>query len=443
MLHLPSLELKFDVADRSKPANSKKAPTNGARPVASRGSKAEGSVVQPKDLKSHLESWDKCGRTTRLRILEAFVSHNKDKTCLQLEHEYGHVAGLFLARVLAWLRSLYPLGQACTNQLEVIYIFLSASGNNSFLAQFTQAGGVGITLDMLCIDTLSARDQANAAKILYRVACAWPSCEGDLLTSRSVATVIQHAVQQPPSRAQESCTQLLHHLALSRSATLVLLQALLPLLAREESHACLLASRVLRVALSLEGAQLANAEVALVAECAVARLGSPHQEVQEECSELLLALCALEGGNYVVATRLLGTFAPASANHLADLTAHVMDLLFDKAGLSLKPSGCDALPEHRRRCLGAKLLAQLAADFSADPLTRDVVARESAVLGLLRLMADTEVRAARANGLAALLALLDHAPEVKEIVRHQLGDLFLGELTSRRANFFGAPALAE
>ena len=94
--------------------------------------------MQPKDLKGHLESWDKCSKPGRIHILEAFVLHNKDKTCSQLENEYGHVAGLFLARVLAWLRSLYPSGHACTKQLEVIHIFLSATGGNGFLPQFTQ-----------------------------------------------------------------------------------------------------------------------------------------------------------------------------------------------------------------------------------------------------------------------------------------------------------------
>jgi hypothetical protein len=50
-------------------------------------------------------------------------------------------------------------------------------------------------------------------------------------------------------------------------------------------------------------------------------------QVQHEGCELLVELCNFKGGRYVVAVRLLSTFTPALANHLADLTAHVIDIL--------------------------------------------------------------------------------------------------------------------
>ena len=49
-------------------------------------------------------------------------------------------------------------------------------------------------------------------------------------------------------------------------------------------------------------------------------------QVQHGCCELIEVLCALDGGNYAVATRLLPTLGLASTKQLAELTAHVMEL---------------------------------------------------------------------------------------------------------------------
>jgi hypothetical protein len=71
-----------------------------------------------------------------MRVLEAFLLHNKNTTGSQLESKYGKTAGLLLARVLAWLRCVYPSGHSCTQLLSTISIFINAS--NGFLAQITQ-----------------------------------------------------------------------------------------------------------------------------------------------------------------------------------------------------------------------------------------------------------------------------------------------------------------
>ena len=49
-------------------------------------------------------------------------------------------------------------------------------------------------------------------------------------------------------------------------------------------------------------------------------------------------------------------------------------------------------------------------------MQRDIIAQESTVLGLLRLMADTNFNVVRSNGLSALLALVEHAPEVSHTI---------------------------
>eukprot|EP00242_Pyramimonas_sp_CCMP2087_P003535 CAMPEP_0198231140 /NCGR_PEP_ID=MMETSP1445-20131203/115042_1 /TAXON_ID=36898 /ORGANISM="Pyramimonas sp., Strain CCMP2087" /LENGTH=304 /DNA_ID=CAMNT_0043911733 /DNA_START=711 /DNA_END=1628 /DNA_ORIENTATION=+ len=252
-------------------------------------------------------------------------------------------------------------------------------------------------------------------------------------------------VQSQSSRTRKLSEKLLHHLALSATATPSLLRDLLPLLANEDTvEATLLAARTLRANFSVDGAELSTNELVSSAELALALLKSPHFEVQHEGCELLVELCNFKGGRHVVAVRLLSTFTPALANHLANLTAHVVDILFAKSpsGSTIQMRRCMLPPEYQRHSLAAKLLARLTMDFCEDPITRDVVVQESTLLGLLMLMADKDSCNARIHGLSALLSLLEHAPEVKELIRHRMGELFLAELTSRGEHFFNDGTLA-
>ena len=85
-----------------------------------------------------LREWDKGSTPVRRRILSDFIAQNQSKTGTDLEEELAHTASLFFTRVTSWLRLTYMLGTCLTEQLQVIRIFLNASGSNKFLAEFME-----------------------------------------------------------------------------------------------------------------------------------------------------------------------------------------------------------------------------------------------------------------------------------------------------------------
>jgi hypothetical protein len=88
-------------------------------------------------------------------------------------------------------------------------------------------------------------------------------------------------VQSQSSRTRKLSEKLLHHLAVSTTATPSLLRGLLPLLANDDTvEATLLAARTLRANFSVDGAELSSDELVSSAELALALLKSPHFEVK-------------------------------------------------------------------------------------------------------------------------------------------------------------------
>ena len=123
-------------------------------------------------LRHQLRSWDKGDRTTRTKMLQAFIERHSEETGPQLENYYGNGASLLLTRIAAWLKLSYAEGVALNLQLESIRIFLTAANGTRFLAEFVDFGGLITILDLLSINEIAEEHKCTALRLLLQVAQA-------------------------------------------------------------------------------------------------------------------------------------------------------------------------------------------------------------------------------------------------------------------------------
>eukprot|EP00741_Cyanophora_paradoxa_P021106 tig00021346_g20371.t1 len=122
------------------------------------------------DLVKTLREWDRGSKHTRLRILQAFVARNKNKTGPQLEKEYGNGASLLLARISTWLRLTYLIGSAVSLQLQAVSVFIAASSGQRFLTEFLEVGGVNTLLEILGLERIGEDDRQQTFQVLQHIA---------------------------------------------------------------------------------------------------------------------------------------------------------------------------------------------------------------------------------------------------------------------------------
>uniref|UniRef100_A0A5K3F0Z2 TIR domain-containing protein n=1 Tax=Mesocestoides corti TaxID=53468 RepID=A0A5K3F0Z2_MESCO len=75
-----------------------------------------------------LREWDRSPKEKRRRLLQDFIDQHWNRSGPELELELAQMASLFLARICVWVKLTYMNGVCLTEQLQVLYIFLSAAG---------------------------------------------------------------------------------------------------------------------------------------------------------------------------------------------------------------------------------------------------------------------------------------------------------------------------
>lgn len=160
-----------------------------------------------------LREWDKGSTPVRRKILSDFITQNQNKTGTDLEEELAHTASLFFTRVTSWLRLTYMLGTCLTEQLEVIRIFLNASGSNKFLAEFMEVGCLYTLLEIINLKQASEENKKLALMILHSIASVGRSYKEIICECYGIRSVAECLAKSRSEQTQLEARFLLESLA--------------------------------------------------------------------------------------------------------------------------------------------------------------------------------------------------------------------------------------
>ncbi|VDM16787.1 unnamed protein product [Hydatigera taeniaeformis] len=160
-----------------------------------------------------LREWDRAPRERRRQLLQNFIDQHWNRSGPELELELAQMASLFLARICVWVKLTYMSGTCLTEQLQVLYIFLSAASSHNFLAEFLQNGGI-LCLQELCV-LPSAReiDKYWALRVLSCVANGGTRYKETICECYGIRAVAECMAKSRSERTQEAARDVLEQLA--------------------------------------------------------------------------------------------------------------------------------------------------------------------------------------------------------------------------------------
>lgn len=160
-----------------------------------------------------LREWDRAPKEKRKQFLRDFINQHWNRSGPELETELAQMASLFLARICVWIKLTYMNGTCLTEQLQVLYIFLSASSSHNYLLEFLEHGGV-LCLQELCISTNGKEvDKFWALKVLSCVANAGTRYKETICECYGIRAVAECMAKSKSEETQEAARYLLESLA--------------------------------------------------------------------------------------------------------------------------------------------------------------------------------------------------------------------------------------
>ncbi|KAL5968062.1 Armadillo-like helical domain containing protein 1 [Taenia solium] len=160
-----------------------------------------------------LREWDRAPRERRRQLLQNFIDQHWGRSGPELELELAQMASLFLARICVWVKLTYMSGTCLTEQLQVLYIFLSAASSHNFLAEFLQNGGI-LCLQELCIlPTAKEVDKYWALRVLSCVANGGTRYKETICECYGIRAVAECMAKSRSERTQEAARDVLEQLA--------------------------------------------------------------------------------------------------------------------------------------------------------------------------------------------------------------------------------------
>ncbi|XP_055671128.1 armadillo-like helical domain containing protein 1 [Falco peregrinus] len=237
-----------------------------------------------------LQKWDSAHKVARRCILDNFIKSNDGKTEPELELELSQGAGLFLARLTAWLRMTYTYSTCLDKLLKSIGILLSAASGCRYLIEFLEAGGILILLEVLGLNHLKEENKRESLKLLQLVADAGRKYKELICESYGVRSLAKFLATSSSAEAQEDMQILLdpsdHGNPKYQNQVYKGLLAVLPTPP----------TRAQQLALQTLGAMqdVVGEAPSLLVEPVLGTLCSVNLEVQHEATRLLKAPAALE-----------------------------------------------------------------------------------------------------------------------------------------------------
>uniref|UniRef100_A0A5K3F0T1 TIR domain-containing protein n=1 Tax=Mesocestoides corti TaxID=53468 RepID=A0A5K3F0T1_MESCO len=160
-----------------------------------------------------LREWDRSPKEKRRRLLQDFIDQHWNRSGPELELELAQMASLFLARICVWVKLTYMNGVCLTEQLQVLYIFLSAAGSHNFLTEFLENGGV-LCLQELCIlPNAKEIDKYWALRVLSCVANGGTRYKETICECYGIRAVAECMAKSNSEQTQEAARSVLELLA--------------------------------------------------------------------------------------------------------------------------------------------------------------------------------------------------------------------------------------
>ncbi|TPP58669.1 Armadillo type fold [Fasciola gigantica] len=160
-----------------------------------------------------LREWDRAPKEKRRQFLQDFIDQHWNHSGPELESELAQMASLFLARICVWIKLTYMSGTCLTEQLQALYIFLSASSSHTFLLEFLEHGGV-LCLQELCVSPHGKEiDKRWALQVLACVANAGTRYKETICECYGIRAVAECMAKSTAEETQEAARNLLEILA--------------------------------------------------------------------------------------------------------------------------------------------------------------------------------------------------------------------------------------
>ncbi|CAL8102328.1 unnamed protein product [Calicophoron daubneyi] len=160
-----------------------------------------------------LREWDRAPKEKRRQFLQDFIDQHWNRSGPELESELAQMASLFLARICVWIKLTYMSGTCLTEQLQALYIFLSASSSHTYLLEFLEHGGV-LCLQELCVSPSGKEiDKRWALKVLSCVANAGTRYKETICECYGIRAVAECMAKSNSEETQEAARSLLEILA--------------------------------------------------------------------------------------------------------------------------------------------------------------------------------------------------------------------------------------
>ncbi|KAJ3014746.1 hypothetical protein HKX48_004984 [Thoreauomyces humboldtii] len=390
------------------------------------------------------KTWDRGTRTIREKILQEFVTHNRNKTGPQLEREFSNGASLFLTRLSAYLRLSYLLGHSLALQLQAINIFISASSGHRFLAEFLEVGGVLTVLEILGLAQVKEPDKAEALRVLLSVAQAGRRYKEFICESYGVRAVADCLGRSRSEITQDYARNLLHQLGVGNPKFLMqVYKSLLSLLTSQgpPPTSQQMAGQALR--LLLPSIQAVHPSIV---EATVALLKNPHIQIQYEGYEILRELFSRTSLQDVIITQLITILKTSVEDTQEDLPEERRRRAKGEKSLggnqwgNLIPKGDEGKAQsesiaagYMQQAYAAKLLGVMAA---ANRELAERMIDAQIVSGLLSVIANvghTDSQHYAASALIVLVGLFDF---VGAALREHMGKNFFELLEDKPDKFY-------
>nr|CDS19404.1 Armadillo type fold [Echinococcus granulosus] len=160
-----------------------------------------------------LREWDRAPRERRRQLLQNFIDQHWNRSGPELELELAQMASLFLARICVWVKLTYMSGTCLTEQLQVLYIFLSAASSHNFLAEFLQNGGILCLQELCVLPGAKEVDKYWALRVLSCVANGGTRYKETICECYGIRAVAECMAKSRSERTQEAARDVLEQLA--------------------------------------------------------------------------------------------------------------------------------------------------------------------------------------------------------------------------------------
>ncbi|KAL5107834.1 Armadillo-like helical domain containing protein 1 [Taenia crassiceps] len=160
-----------------------------------------------------LREWDRAPRERRRQLLQNFIDQHWNRSGPELELELAQMASLFLARICVWVKLTYMSGTCLTEQLQVLYIFLSAASSHNFLAEFLQNGGILCLQELCVLPSAKEVDKYWALRVLSCVANGGTRYKETICECYGIRAVAECMAKSRSERTQEAARDVLEQLA--------------------------------------------------------------------------------------------------------------------------------------------------------------------------------------------------------------------------------------